>query len=507
MMINKFVEIIKRSKIRLEKSSVIFLVISVFLQLYSYRVQNYNLQVLSVLSLLIYMYVQTFKYDKIIFMFFILFQVFLVNRPVVSFIWGEEWWTGTIWMNEYDTTFIPLGINLIYFSIVSIYIGYQGYSVKFRSIEPKFINSLKTMNARIKRFLVNKEKYVLENSEKIFYLLCFIFFIKLTFGITEWLRLSGAGYEHYYLTGTSNKMNFFYLGSQIFIFVLTFYLVISEDKFKILISLVMNVLSSIPDLSIGLRSPFVLSVLLIIVYVFLFKKKIFKRTTKYYKLFLMLTLGIILFYVLDFINSWRHGLDYSIKSPLNLLLDILYKQGFTFNTHIYGLQNGNQIHELTGSKNYVFGELIRVIKYNPIGQRIFDLPKIPAGNSIEKAVNGYWFSHILAYVQHPRYLEGFGYGTSYLTEAYHVYGLLGVFIINYIIGKIIKLSKSFYNFSLTKRWIYFLIIFNIMYLPRQSFTYFFSFLFKPYFYLSIFLVYVTIYSVNFFHSLYKSRLN
>ncbi|HHX36990.1 MAG TPA: O-antigen polysaccharide polymerase Wzy, partial [Clostridiaceae bacterium] len=90
-------------------------------------------------------------------------------------------------------------------------------------------------------------------------------------------------------------------------------------------------------------------------------------------------------------------------------------------------------------KNYLLGPFLDYYKNNAVG-RLFDLDSewYFAGNSEAKATEGNDFAHALSYVVMPeRYVGGEGIGSSFVAEAYFMYGYVGVFFVSALIGLLI----------------------------------------------------------------------
>lgn len=488
-MILKFTRMIKNLEINHKVISSILVLFSFIFMLNGYRTMNYNTQLVAIIMLGLSSIIYTFSKSKMFSIFIISFFVFLVNRPIIDMLKGEKWWLSNYFMNNYDNSYLNSALMIIYIALGSLLIGKIVSSSSF-SVGDKFSISVKeNLKARFVPVQIKFNKYLKIKVDKktlflfLFIIYCLTYIFVMYAEIDKLLFMNGRMYQEYYLDYEVTYSMLITFMARFNIYFLMFLLALLPDKRRSFSLLLLNVSLHVPTLILGQRGSFMLAILFAIIY-FLLRNELNRdeRWITKKEIFFIVFLGLILVVLLSAINDIRHGYDFSLLKITDIFSNFLYKLGVTFNTHVYGIQNEFMIKDLTGSTNYLFGEILNNIRDNPISNLIFgNLENYPIGNSFEKAVGGYWFSHILAYVSHPRYLEGFGYGTSYLTEAYHTYGIVGVVSVNILLGHLLtKLDKSL-TANYFKRIIAMLLLYNIFYIPRQPFTSFFSFFVKPYF--------------------------
>lgn len=82
------------------------------------------------------------------------------------------------------------------------------------------------------------------------------------------------------------------------------------------------------------------------------------------------------------------------------------------------------------ARYYSLGELVDYVKYNPISMYLFNYQK-PAPHTTEYAMTMHSFAHTISYlVDSSKYLSGQGRGSSYIAEAYHDFGYVGLALCN-----------------------------------------------------------------------------
>lgn len=86
------------------------------------------------------------------------------------------------------------------------------------------------------------------------------------------------------------------------------------------------------------------------------------------------------------------------------------------------------------------------------------------------------FTHTLGYtVMNSAYLAGRGTGSSYIAELYQDFGYTGIILGNILYSFLLaRITKNEDNDSLLKKSIKFMIITQLLWAPRGSFTYFIS---------------------------------
>ena len=99
-------------------------------------------------------------------------------------------------------------------------------------------------------------------------------------------------------------------------------------------------------------------------------------------------------------------------------------------------------------------------------------PFVSANNSLELALTSDRYAHNISYiVLRQDYLAGHGIGGSYVMEMYTDYGMIGLFLLSIIMGiSFIFMMKSSYQSGILFFSITLLILNNLFFMPRGSFT-------------------------------------
>lgn len=401
--------------------------------------------------------------------------LFLIGRPlfrVLGFGDDVEWY-------DYGNDYSLEAISLVFLSLLCLIVG--------QIIGENFF--YKRIIARYK-YPPNVIARIRSYSEFLFYV-CAIFK-----GIVELERLVymiGKNYTEIYV-GFSSRLPLFIHGIAGFmVYFFCIYLSTFPDKKNVLKKFVIYIGLSIPWLIIGARSFFVSSLAFISVYYCLRQYTdvgdswINDKEKRIALIFLpVVIIGLGAFnYVRD------NNTDFELAG-LSIIIDFIIKQGVTFNTVCLGIENADEIKGL-GEKLYVFGPFYDYVKYGVLGQMLFNNSGLPNGNSLEMISYGNSMAHDLSYITRGDYLQGHGFGSSYIFELFFEYGYCGVAFFNILLG---------YIFSIVNRIalngiLYFtmeLVAFTSFFLlPRSGLSEPFTFLIKYQFWICLSLVFLLAY--------------
>lgn len=285
------------------------------------------------------------------------------------------------------------------------------------------------------------------------------------------LFMRGRQYEEYYYNFQSVLPGFVYTFSCIAPCALCIYLSTFPKKRSAFLCLLLYVLSHVPSLLIGMRNQIALSVIFAFFY-YCFRDAVGDREKWIGKiekcLVLMGVPGMMV--VLTAAVFLRYGREV-LKNPLDAVAYLIYNQGGMFQYICRGYNTMPQIRALVGgSRFYTFGSIIDGISRSRIGQVLFHTVPFPPGNNAVRALEGHSFGDIFSYIALSNYLEGGGYGTSYLLETYYDFGWVGIVLFSLLLGFFLVwflrgmrknwLVKSILLMSLTQ----------LFMLPRESST-------------------------------------
>lgn len=227
------------------------------------------------------------------------------------------------------------------------------------------------------------------------------------------------------------------------------------------------------SLGSGQRSTLMLGLLFLMVY-FLYRQSIDPDTLWVKRKWICGSIFVVPFLALFFswFNAWRFNETDNNFVWYAGLFDFFYAQGVTVNIikHAYNLYEelaNQQFYILEFAKSGFLARLFNIEVYN--------------GNSIEHALYGGSFTHALGYkVLGNLYLMGRGTGTSYIAELFQDFSYFGIVLGNilyaYLLANINRFSeyKSIFMHSLQL-----LMITQLLWAPRGSFSGFLSVIFFP----------------------------
>ncbi len=309
---------------------------------------------------------------------------------------------------------------------------------------------------------------------------CFIFTypfaILLNIGIS--IFIARYGYYSYYtdLSGIMDSSPILYLLSKIEItmpaaFAIYISTLPSKKEFKGLA--IPYLIYLIITLGCGQRGTFLLGILLFIIFLMYMQqlqpniiwiKKSHIRT-------LIVTIPLIAIGS-TFYNNLRFEKSNSELSAVNGFTDFFYNQGVSINIIKRAYEYESSIPKQKDF--YTFEFLHSGIPARIVGNEVYH------GNTIEHATKGGSFIHALGYTMMGKmYLAGGGTGSSYIAELYYDFGYLGIFLGSCLYGYIFTLINNLKSNSLFSRSLIFIVITQLLWAPRASYSAFLSFIFAP----------------------------
>lgn len=222
----------------------------------------------------------------------------------------------------------------------------------------------------------------------------------------------------------------------------------------------------------GQRSTFVLGLLLIFIFAAYMQgirpeENWFKQRYMGYCCLLLPLLAIMG----SLYNMWRFGEDLQDINPFASFFDFFYDQGVTS----YIIKRSYEMEaDIPGNCIYALEFL-----HSGVPARLLGIP-VYHGNTIEHALYGNSFTHALGYtVMGNTYLAGKGTGSCYIAELFYDFGYTGIALGSALYGWIFaQVSKGAKN-KILRRAIVFIIVTQLLWACRASYTGFLSFLFAP----------------------------
>ena len=252
-------------------------------------------------------------------------------------------------------------------------------------------------------------------------------------------------------------------------------------------------------LVIGTRNPFILSLLFAFVYFFMRhysdKKEVWLGRRE------KIALGIgtpVLMLAMGAMNYIRDGAKLKFDSIFALLVDFIYKQGTSFGVLARGYLYRSSL-PIREMRNFTFGPIIDYFYRGSIGMNLLGTTAFKTTtNSIELALESNSYAHNISYlVLKQQYLDGHGIGSSYMMEVYTDYGFVGLFITSCILGFIfIALLNSAYRKNLLGFTVSLLVLGNLFFMARSSFSESFFSLFTMQFWTVVIVIFLMSYSMK-----------
>lgn len=453
--------------------SYAFFPISLGLFVIGYLLGNFNIILCGILSMfvgnLMYCFLDV-KNRSILLILHITLFTFLLSRPTISMFRGNEWW-------YFDTGSVYFALNALMLTLISMRIGTSLCGCLIRSknktVTPidfhladnksGFMYSLQTVALIF--FFVTMAVYLLKQGEKLVY-------------------MSGRDYEEYYTSFKSQLPSIVHTLSAMMRYSLCVFLATMPSKSKAFIPLALYFISEIPTLIIGLRNPIVLNAIFVLMYYIIRDSLEDKQRWlgKIERWAIVLIVPVALF-LLSAYNYLRQGQSADMN-VWDSIVDLFYKQGVSFDVLCMGY---NAIPELPDAvtKNYTFGGIIDYIKHGSIAQSFFGAIDLGSHNSELLAVYGSSFAHSMSYVAHPRYLEGEGWGSSYLLETFADWGYIGIIVFSLALGSITVWMLSGMRKGVLLKTVILVSLTNLFFIPRAEATGWLSFLFTIQFWLAV----------------------
>ena len=401
--------------------------------------------------------------ERIIFFWMqITIGVFLISRPLINTIEGKQWW-GVEWLGVSGvyTALLIIAISLFSMHIGGLLMSRIKTRSKIKSAEKKVLPDRKE---KIEAFRNNMQVV----SMLLYYVSAFFFVIA---GFEKVLFVHAHSYLEYYSAFTSQLPGFVPIAASLMNYSLCMFLATFPGKRRSFYALSLFELTAVFDLVVGVRGPIVLHSIFILVYYllrdFLGDKE--KWIGKIEKALLIIGTPSMLIFMTAYAYI-RSGLRVLDANPIKLLKGFFVSQGVTFEVVARGITIQDQLPQRAG-RNYTFGSFIDYIVHGRAGQLLFGTEALPSGNNVINGTQSNSLAHNLSYVTRGKeYLQGKGWGSSYVLENYIDFGFAGVIIFSLVLGMLLILFTHLLKKNLLLDTIILVSLLNIFYIPRAEAT-------------------------------------
>lgn len=452
-----------------------FLILAVGLFAGGYLLNNFNVMLCGVMALFLgnvfYCFTEI-RSHILLFVFHITIFVFLLDRPFISMLRGEVWWYPSV----------AFSLNVLFLSLIFLQLGAAAgnriLKKKLQAVaQVKSVNSPYQMNFRIALQVVSLA----------FFALTMLFYLMVELEKLQFMQ--GREYEELYSLFESQLPSFVHTLAAMMKYSLCIFLATLPSKRMAFVPLAFFLISAVPSLLTGVRNPIVLNALFILVYYIL--RDVLENGSRWLgkaeKACLILVAPVALVFLSAY-NYIRAG-EKTSMGVFDSVVDLFYKQGVSFDVLGIGYESLPNLPDVV-PKNYTFGPFTDYFFHNTLAQRLFGAMDLGSGNSVDRAVYGSSFSHSMSYVARDDYLQGHGWGSSYLLETYADWGYLGVIIASFLFGLVMLLMMLAIRKGIMARTITLVGLTSLYFVPRAETTGWLLFLVTIQFWLTVVFCYV-----------------
>ena len=474
------------------------LVLSFPLFVIGYTSYDYNSAIIAInlvfLAGIIFSYINVRR--RIVYLIFnICMWVFLISRPTISMLRGNEWW-------YFDAPNVKFALIALYTTLISIMAGARVC---------EYIMQKKGMleGEHTPRFFVRGERDIaLDKSIQIIsgalFLVCFV--CKMAVGLEKVAFMSGKEYYEYYVSYESSFPYFFNSIAAMLPYALCMFLAAMPKKRYSYAILIMYVATTLPNLLVGIRNDIVLA--LIFSFLYFFVRDYFDGTKRWIGKVERLACVIAIPVALIFLGAYnyiRDAAEYE-SDALYLVVDLFYKQGVSFDVLCIGYAAIPNLPAVV-AKNYTFGNAIDYLKTNVVARKLLGTEAFSGGNSEQRAIYGNDFSHSMSYVARDDYLDGHGYGSSFILETFADYGYIGMIIFSILLGMLMIYMLYLLRKSRMMRVVILTVLTQFFFTPRGAATGAFTFLVYVQYWVPVIVILICAYLINKKYSIIKFDRN
>ena len=219
----------------------------------------------------------------------------------------------------------------------------------------------------------------------------------------------------------------------------------------------------------GRRNTFVCEALMIIIY-FVLRDGLLPKERRFLtkkRLVIAVLVGIAVVYALELIAQIRAGNSLQRRGFFDSLMNFVYSQGASFRVVIQTVNCWDLFDHRTAYQ-FLYYPFELYVHNNVLLRTIFGFTPIVGTQNLNFVSTTHNFGHVITFLVDPnRYLNGGGFGTSYVAEGYVAYGMAGVVALSAMIGVIFRFFAS----MLTRSWVVLalglLAVKDFVYIPRN----------------------------------------
>lgn len=408
--------------------------------------------------------IKKIKERILLFLFSGAFFTFLMGRELMNLLQD-----GTI-SYTFDMQIQSHIINSLYLSLFFLQIGFTLCEKLVKKSEPNEV--IKFLKLQIKRESLAK---LIKKYAKIVFIVGWI--LNIFVSIEQIVYVANYSYLEYSKSFVSKIPYIIRIVANFRTMAFFLFLTAMPNKKELRPILIMYILESLISLLYGNRGNCIINILIVVFYI-VFRQYVNKKEkwiTKKQVIIIIILIPFIFAFLSAFI-SYREGIDIGEITISSQIVRFFKSIGNSVNIIGYGKKYETQLNEI--SKLYVLGDIKQYILYNPIAKELFNMELAP-DHTKEYALSGQSFMHTISYlIDSKGYIQGHGYGSSYIAELYADFGYIGIAIGNLLLGAYMAIFYKIYkkSFILTSC---LLISYRIMFfIPRASFDYIITYVFN-----------------------------
>ena len=299
-----------------------------------------------------------------------------------------------------------------------------------------------------------------------------------------WLFVRDHSYAEYYTTDTSTlPAALDIVGATAAALVACYLAQFPRDRSHLVV-LGGLVVTTVPQLAMGLRGPFISAIVLAVAYVLL-RWRLLGGIRFRVPIAAIAAVVVAIPVAMAGLGALNYArFDKASTSGLDPVTDFVYSQSISFSIVSRGLELYPNLPD-HASKNYSLGSVTDYLMFGRPAQVLFDAEPL-GGNTVRHATEGHEFSHAFSYYLYGAgYLEGLGGGSSYLVETYIDGGPLLVGAFSLLVGALVMFLGVGYTRSWLRAAVMLMVLPGVLLIPRGNATGFLLPLFLPHFWLAV----------------------
>lgn len=276
----------------------------------------------------------------------------------------------------------------------------------------------------------------------------------------------GNGYFEYYMGFEQNLPYLVYKLSSFFVFAVFLYLATLPPKNEAKIVIYLYLFSAFVRFLIGARGAIIYPLFIILIYLFI-------RTTlspdepwitKKAKRAIVIAAPLVCVGMAA-MGLIRNGNSTEGFSAVDAIIAFFFKQGTSYQIIGFVYDNANT---MPPNQIYSIGRIFHIFDGSIIGQ-VLGIDHNLTSQTVEYALKGDELGSYVTYIYNPTvYLNGGGYGSCYIAEAYADLKWFGICLVNFIVGYILAKIPYWMSNRIWLTTISFFILYSFIRAPRGS---------------------------------------